>query len=473
MILDKIFFQTTVKNVAWLGASNPYFQHCILDSRSVGVQEKNQQSCFFALQGSRVDGHDFIKNVYDAGVRTFVVAREKESKICAMLGDSIAHCSIALVDNVGNALVDVAAAWRSQFTIPVIGITGSVGKTSTKEMLVSLLRLSGKKCLATEGNSNTLVSVACTLLTLRSEHEYAVIEMGVNKRGEMAVLANLVRPTMALITCIAHSHTEGLGSLNDIALEKRAIFKYFSEGNIGIINGDQPLLASISYPHPVVKFGFKTTNQVQARKVQVHGHMTSCTLKLYGTSFPLTLQTIHVGRVLNALACSAAAYLLNIPYETIVKGIVQAEIVPGRFELKSLPSHKGVVINDCYNANPESMKAALLAFERMETRGKKIAILGDMLELGVNTPFWHRQLSRTLRKLPSITRVIFVGKHVKAAEKTMPHTIPFTSVENWQEALNEFNACIQRDYQHDEIAVLVKASNGMGLKNLVEHIVGI
>lgn len=471
-MLDKHFFTTTLGSVQWLGNANPCFDYCKVDSRRLGDAKTAEKSCFFALRGDRVDGHDFIKSAYDAGVRTFVAAKEKEGSVKQVLGSCIEQCAVALVDNVFYALSALAQAWRLKFTIPVVGITGSVGKTSTKEMLVSLLRLSGKSCLATEGNCNTLVSVALKLLELRPEHEYAVMEMGVNKRGEMAALANIVRPTVAVITCIAHSHMEGLGSLQDIAIEKRDIFKYFTEGNIGIINGDQPLLAGISYAHPVVKFGFKTVNQAQARKVQVHGESTSCVLKLYGVSTPITMQTIHAGRLLNALACAATAYVLGIDHNDIVQGITHAEIVPGRFEIKKLRDHKGIVINDCYNANPESMKAALLAFERMETRGKKIAILGDMLELGVNTPFWHRQVSRVLRKVPSISRVIFVGKHIKAAEKTMPRTMPFSIVDNWQTALNEFHACMQQEYPHDEMAVLVKASNGMGLKNLVEQIAG-
>ena len=473
MILHKSFFETALAgNVEWLGEIEPSFEVCLIDSRRLDNPSKAAVTCFFALCGDKHDGHDFIKDVYNAGVRTFVIAREKQALVRRALGADISKCSLAIVGNVFKALLDVAHAWRLLFTIPIVGITGSVGKTSTKEMLVAVVKKSGKQCLATDGNCNTLVSVALKLLQLRSFHECAVIEMGINKRGEMASLAHLVRPTIGVITCVAHSHMEGLGSLHDIAIEKRDIFKYFTEGNIGVVNGDQPLLAGISYAHPVVKFGFKTINQVQARKVQVHGETTSCTLKLYGVARSLVMHTIHTGRLLNALACAAAAYLLHISYDDIIAGITQAEIVPGRFEIKKLREQKGIVINDCYNANPESMKAALLAFERMETRGKKIAILGDMLELGVNTPFWHRQLARVLRKAPSIEHVIFVGTHIKAAEKTMPRTMSFSTVENWKSALEEFRIRMNQDYAHDEMAILVKASNGVGLKNLVEQIVG-
>ena len=463
MVLDKIFFQTVIPNVAWLGGAEPSFNVCVFDSRFA-----TEQCAFFALMGEKVDGHDFIEAAYNAGARTFIIDNNKQAALDCLSKEMLKGCSVALVDNALQALILLATAWRSQFSCPMIGITGSVGKTSTKEMLASIVTTSGRNCLMTTGTRNTLVSIATTLLNLRPDHFCAVIEMGINRRGEMAALAQMVQPTIAIITSIAHSHMEGLGSLQDIAVEKRDIFKYFKENNIGIINGDQPGLTAISYHHPVVKFGYKTTNQVQARKVKVNNGITNCMLKLYNERYDLSLETIHAGRLLNALASAAAAYLLDIPPVDIVKGLSQAAVVPGRFEMKKLHSLQGVLINDCYNANPESMKEALLAFERMETRGKKIAVLGDMLELGVNTPFWHRQLGRTLRKAPSLSRVIFVGNHIKSAEKAMPHTLPYTLVADWQAAVEELKLYLEQD-----VAVLVKASNGVGLKNLVEKIVNV
>jgi UDP-N-acetylmuramoyl-tripeptide--D-alanyl-D-alanine ligase len=461
MILTRDFFQKIVPNVTWIGSSEPCFDHAVIDSRSA-----QKKSAFFALQGEKVDAHDFLLDAYHHGARTFVLEKAKQEKIKIFTNSMLQECSIALVDNVRDVLVMLATAWRQQFTFPVIGVTGSVGKTSTKEMLVSVVRSSGKQYVATEGTRNTLVSIAACLLGLKPEHQCAIIEMGINKQGEMARLAHLVRPTLGIITAVAHSHMEGLGSLQDIATEKRDIFKYFKEGDIGIINGDQPILAAISYQHPVVKFGLKTTNQVQARKIQASNGALSCILKLYNKKYQCMLPTMHTGRLLNALACAAAAHVLGIADAAILKGIQEAPIIPGRFELKKLRTCKGIVVNDCYNANPESMREALFAFDRMETRGKKIAVLGDMLELGVNTPFWHRQIGRILRKTPSLAYVIFVGNHMKAAEKTIPIGIPFKSVSNWQEAIGEV-----QQHLEDEVAVLVKASNGVGLKNVVEMIV--
>ena len=466
MTLDKNFFQKIIPHALWLGNASPSFNQVVIDSRSA-----KKDSVFFAFQGEKADAHDFLLDAYQNGARTFVLEKKREEKIKIFTHAMLQDSSIVLVDNVLHTLINLAAAWRAEFNIPIVGITGSVGKTSTKEMLVEVLKAAGKNVLATEGTRNTLMSVAAHLLSLNQKHDCAVFEMGVNKRGEMNVLANMVRPTMGIITTIAHSHMEGLGSLQDISAEKRDIFKYFKAGDIGIINGDQPILAAISYPHPVVKFGLKTTNQVQARKIQMGNGTTSCSLKLYGKKYQLTLPTIHAGRLFNALSCAAAAHLLGIDHQIILKGIENAPIVPGRFELKKLSGQRGILVHDCYNANPESMKEALLAFERMETRGKKIAVLGDMLELGVNAPFWHRQLGRLLRKTPSLAHVVFVGNHIKAAEKTIPVGIPFSAVAHWQEAIIEIKRYLEQAGLENNLAILVKASNGVGLKNLVESIV--
>ncbi|HVX00050.1 MAG TPA: UDP-N-acetylmuramoyl-tripeptide--D-alanyl-D-alanine ligase, partial [Candidatus Babeliaceae bacterium] len=327
------------------------------------------------------------------------------------------------------------------------------------------IKLSDKKVLVTPGNHNTALGISLTLLNLNSTYDILIVEMGISKRGEMAYLANLVRPTHALITKIGHSHMEGLGSLDDIAGEKRDIFKYFNEDSIGVINGDITLLSAIAYKHPIVKFGCKTVNQVQARKIQHKGNNTTFTLKLYRDRYNVTLSTNHLGRVENSLAASAIAYILGINNKFIVDGIQSFTFIESRFELKSIKKGKGIVIDDCYNASPESMKAALIAFEKIEAQGPKIAVLGDMLELGVNTPFWHRQLGRLLRKAPSLQRVILVGNHVQWAQKTVPLSISLDFVKNWQEATKNLEQTLEQDS-----VVLVKGSHGMDLSNLVKQL---
>jgi UDP-N-acetylmuramoyl-tripeptide--D-alanyl-D-alanine ligase len=431
-----------------------------IDSRTLEPNE-----FFIALSGNRVDGHDFVQEALKQGASGIIIAHDKKNLIKNISSSLLKGKWIVSVADTRNALITLAAAWRSLYNGQVIGITGSVGKTSTKQQLSTILQIHNVAYVASRGNQNTILGVALTLLRVRPEHGVVIVEMGINKRGEMAKLAELARPTAAIITTIGHSHMEGLGSLVDIAMEKRDIFKYFKEDSIGIINGDLPLLASVAYPHPVIKFGSKTTNQVQARKIMIGADQTTFILKLYGEKQKVTIPTNHRGGVFNALAAAAAAYLLKVPTSAIVQGIQTPLFVPGRFEQRALKSGNGIIINDCYNASPESMKAALIAFQNIPTKGQKIAVLGDMLELGVNSPFWHRQLGRLLRKAPSVKQVILVGTLVSWAKKTIPLGVKIEHVANWKEAVERLTPLLNQ-----ESAVLVKGSQGMELANLVNEV---
>ena len=370
---------------------------------------------------------------------------------------------VVAVPDTLQALFQLAAAWRAQFTCPIVAITGSAGKTSTKEMLANILALNEDAFLASYGNQNTKIGVSLNILKMRSGHKAAIFEVGINKRGEMAELAKLIKPTTALITNVGHCHMEGLGSINDIALEKRDLFKYFTEESIGIINGDQPILSQVSYTHPVVRFGSKTTNQVQARKIKLSSTHAHFVLKIYRKKYLVSIPKPHMGAVFNALAASAAAHLLGVSDEVIVQGIQKPLAVDGRFEQCQLKTSRGIIIDDCYNANPESMKAALLAFENIKSKAKKIVVLGDMLELGVNSPFWHRQLGRFLRKVPSLKHVILVGDMIKWTQKTVPLHLTIDIVPDWQGAVTKL-----KEQLDDESLVLIKGSQGVGLRNLVD-----
>jgi UDP-N-acetylmuramoyl-tripeptide--D-alanyl-D-alanine ligase len=460
MRFDEHFITGALSNVSILHGTFPRNTQFSIDSRSL-----QEGDIFIALIGEQVDGHVFVKNVLQTGAAGCIIAADKKQVLDTIDPELLRSKLIIMVPDTLHALFRLAAAWRAQFSYPVIGITGSVGKTSTKELLAHILTTDGKKVIASFGNQNTKIGLSLNLLRMRSSHDVAVFEMGISKRGEMTELAQLVRPTTAIITCIGHQHMDGLGSLNDIALEKRDIFKYFTEESIGIINGDQSILSHVSYSHPVVKFGSKTTNQVQARKINPEGSSIHFVLKLYKKKYVMSLDRPHVGAVFNSLAASTAAYLLGVSDETIVKAIHNAPEVSGRFEQRPLKKGSGIVINDCYNANPESMKAALLALESIETSARKIAVLGDMLGLGVNSPFWHRQLGRFLRKIPSLKQVILVGDLVKWTEDWLPTGISAVRVATWQQAVEVLETQLA-----SESLVLVKGSLAVGLGNLVQEI---
>jgi UDP-N-acetylmuramoyl-tripeptide--D-alanyl-D-alanine ligase len=460
MRFDEQFMKNALPDVSIEYGAVPRDPHFVVDSRSV-----KKGDIFIALEGEHVDGHAFIADALNRGAAGLVIQENKKKFLDVFDLNQLKNICVVFVRDTLHALTSLARAWRALFSIPIIAVTGSVGKTSTKELIGKIFEENGNECLITVGNQNTAIGVSLNVLRLRKHHEFAVFEVGINMRGEMGQIINILRPTTGVITYIGHSHMEGLGSLSDIASEKRDIFKYFTEENIGVINGDQLLLSQASYPHPVIKFGLKTTNQIQARKVRVANCHTNFVLKIYGDKYPITLKQTNSSFVFNTLAATAIAHLLGVKNEVIVDVIQKPFSVAGRFQERPMLNARGTMIDDSYNANPESMKAALLAFQHIDTSRKKIAILGDMLELGINSPFWHRQLGRFLRKVPSLEHVILVGNMVQWTEKAAPVGLGIERVETWQDAVNLLNTKFQ---EYDSAVVLVKGSLGIGLGNLVK-----
>lgn len=460
MSINKKFLTSVLPGATLLYEELPENVSFVVNSQSVVKGDM-----FVALPGARKDGHEFLADAVARGCAGLVIAQEKKDSLATIDQEKLKNLCVIVVPDTMHALVSLAAAWRQQFSFPIVAITGSVGKTSTKNILGSILKHCGSNYFVSHGNQNTVIGVALNMLRLNDNHHGAIFEVGINQRGEMANIVSMLRPTSSLITYIGHSHMEGLGSLSDIAAEKRDIFKYLQENNIGFINGDLPILANVAYSHPVIKFGLKTTNQVQARKVVFESFHTKFTLKIYKEKYSVSLPNNHAGALLNSLAAVAVAHHLGVPNEAIVEAIQKPVVVPGRFEKRQFKSFPGLLINDCYNASPESMKAALVAFQKLETKAQKIAVLGDMLELGPDSAFWHRQLGRFLRKVPTVNKIILVGSMVKWTHKTIPAGIEVELVAAWEDAL----ALIKKSLAQESI-VLVKGSNGVGLYNLVNHL---
>lgn len=458
MHLDEEFLKRVVPEATVLKGGLPAEVAFSVDSRTAKDDE-----LFVPLEGERTDGFNFLEEALQSA-RGALVAQDKQHTVQKISSSALDKKLIIVVRNPEEAFLNLAAAWRAKFSFPIVAITGSVGKTTTKGLVSNIMKRAGKNFFCSYGNQNTLVGVSLNMVRLSSEHEGAIFEVGINKQGEMKKIAQHLQPTTALITGVGHSHMEGLGPLASIAVEKRAIFSHFKEGNIGIINGDQDVLSGVGYPHPVVKFGAKTTNQIQARKVKVFDNKIEFILKLYGERFPISIEGNHEGYVNNVLAAAAAGCYLEVPYPLIAQAVQEPVESTRRFQTCPLPDNKGIIIDDAYNASPESMKAALLALQKLRARGKKIAILGDMLELGQTGPFWHRQLGRFLRKVPSLEHLILVGDQVQWIQKTAPVNIDVEVVPSWKEATERL-----REKLDEDSVVLVKGSNGMKLGNLVKE----
>lgn len=460
MRVDSDFIVQHLKDVHF------YQQPCFLNAAfSIDSRQIQPGEVFVALLGEHVDGHAFIGQALQRGASGFIVALDKKEEVLKTYGHQLHDKAVLFVPDTQQAFLELAAAWRLQFTYPVVAITGTVGKTSTKEMVRNILRQARIQSLVSTGNQNTVLGVALNIFKMRPEHQVAVFELGIAQCGSMKKLVTLVKPTYSLITQVGHGHMQGLGDVTMIAREKRDVFSLFTARDIGVINGDQPELATVSYAHPIIRFGKKTINQIQARKIVIEHNMIHFTAVIYNKKYPVVLQTSNQVRVMNALAALAIGHLLNIAEDILIKGIEQPLTVPGRFE-PILLSSGSIIINDAYNANPESVKASLRAFESYHTDKKKILVLGDMAELGTSSIFWHRQIGRIIRKMSTIAAVVLVGTEVVHIKKLLPFSMHCYHYQSLDEAYNFLKPLVS---SHDTI-LLCKASHSMNFDRLIHQL---
>lgn len=459
MHIDAQFVAKVLPNILIQGKF-PVDANFTVDSRTV-----QKGDVFVAIVGAQVDGHDFIEQALQSGASGIIANRSYEKSLMQKYGKEFENKAIVFVPDSAQALIDIAHAWRMQFNYPVAAITGSVGKTTTKEMVRNILKQTDKKYVVSAGNQNTLIGVSLNILKMRADHQIAVFELGIAEKGSMKKLVQLLRPNFAAITYVGHSHMQGLGSVEHVAREKREIFSMLSHADVGIINGDQKELSEVSYAHPVIRFGKKTTNQIQARKIVTHNNSISFVAKIYQKKYAVILPTVNQVRVSNALCAIAVGKLLQIPDELLIQGISQPVMVEGRFQI--LPHVSGsIIIHDAYNANPESMKASLMAFEAYQTSLKKVLVLGDMMELGAQSNFWHRQLGRMARKVSDVECIILIGKHVEWAKKTMPFGVKMMKFDMIEDAFDTVKSML---LQKDKV-ILFKASNSLRFSQLIQKL---
>ena len=315
----------------------------VLDSRLV-----EEGYLFFATKGERVDGHSFIAQVADKKAACVVCEKAPEN----------VEIPYILVEDSFVALKQIAAFYRSNLTIPVVGITGSVGKTSTKEIISSVLS-TRFNVLKTEGNFNNEVGLPLTILRIRDEHKVAVVEMGINHFGEMHRLSEIAKPDICVITNIGQCHLEFLGSREGILKAKTEIFDFMNPEGYVCINGDDDMLSTIKevHGHKPVSYGMTMRNDVYVTSSKSNGIFGSkATIYLNDETFDVEIPLPGEHMVMNALAATCVGDLLGLRIEEIAEGIASVKAVGGRSNLISLENR--TVLDDYYNANPVSMKAA-------------------------------------------------------------------------------------------------------------------
>lgn len=353
------------------------------DSRQVRAGE-----LFVALKGERFDGHDFIAATSSRGVRVFLV----ESAWLAANAVPAGATVVAVHDTL-RGFGDLAAYHRRRFAIPVVGATGSNGKTTVKEMLAGILLLTGKG-LKTAGNHNNLIGLPQMLFELNDAHRWAVLEMGMSEPGEIDRLAELATPGIGVITNAFPAHLASMGSIEAVARAKGELFLRLPAGGYAVYNADDPLISQLPSPPGVNRLSFGLQNaDVSACEIENRGRQgQTFILRLPGERLLVRLKALGMHNVANALAAAAAAKALDVPPDVIQRGLEQFTPCDKRFNLEELDGI--VLIDDSYNANPASMRAALATLGDIREECRAIAVLGEMLELGASAEAAHREVGR-------------------------------------------------------------------------------
>lgn len=360
---------------------NVSFHGVTTDSRQVA-----RGDLFVALRGERFDGHAFVDQALSTGA------------VAAMVDDTQAvaarNAPLILVDDTLQALGRLAAAWRRRFTLPLLAITGSSGKTTVKEMIAAIVRahVGEDAVLATSGNLNNAIGVPLMLLRLRSHHRYAVIEMGMNHPGEIRYLTSMAAPTVALVTNAGTAHIGELGSREAIAQAKGEIYEGLA-GGVALINADDPFAdywRGLNHARRVLDYGFE---QPAAVRGAMQGDVLS--VRTPTDAYQVRIPVPGAHNLRNALAACAAAHALEIAPAAVVQGLQQFEGIKGRLQVK-IGRAGARVIDDTYNANPDSVRAAIDVLA--QAPASRVLVLGDLGELGAQAPALHAQLGEQARR---------------------------------------------------------------------------
>lgn len=403
---------------------------------------------YVAIKGEKFDGNDFYKDAINKGEVACLMSKEPDEKIG----------SIVLVENTVKAIQQIAAYKRSQVDIPVVAVTGSVGKTSTKDIVAAVMSQK-YKVLKTQGNLNNDIGLPFTLLRLHDENAI-VVEMGMNHFGEISLLTSIAKPTLAIITNIGTAHIGNLGSRENILKAKLEILEGL-QGNSVIINNDNDLLSDWAEKNKekynIITYGINNKNSKYVAE-DIHSYEDRSEYRIDGKEVVVPVGGEHF--VLNSLCAIAVGRYFDIPMAKITEGISGFELTKGRMEIEKAKCGASI-INDTYNANYDSMKAAIEYLEKIEGK-RKIAVLGDMKELGEYSESLHRKVGEEVK---DIDILITIGELAKCIEETAD-VREMLHFDNNESALEYLKKIMKKDD-----IILLKASNSMKFGDIAKELI--
>lgn len=424
-------------------------ENVVIDSRLA-----TENSIFIATKGERVDGITFVKSVFEKGALAAIVEKIPDGEYgpCILVEDSF------------KALRDIAEYYRSNLSVKVVGITGSVGKTSTKEFIAGVLA-EKFDVLKTEGNFNNEVGVPLTILKIRDNHEIAVVEMGINHFGEMTRLSKIAKPDFVVITNIGECHLEFLGDRDGVLKAKTEIFTYMNKNGHVVVNGDDDKLNTLSLVNgnKVIKIGIENSDVDYVASDIVNNGLLGSEFSIKSERINANMSVPLPGKhmIYNALCAAAVADFMDEKTDSIKEGLQKLKSVGGRSNIIKTKDY--ILVDDCYNANPSSVKSAINMI--CEEKAPKTVILGDMFELGENEALLHARVGEYAAS-KDIDRIICIGSlsenTYNAAKKSNENSYWFADTDS---AMAEIFDILKKGD-----VVLIKASHGMAFNKIVEYI---
>lgn len=430
------------------GKKEKVITHFCIDSR-----EANDTSLFVPIIGENVDAHKFMAGTLDMGAASLTqehTSYDHEQPV------------IAVKDTI-KAMQDIAIYYRNQMNLPIVAVTGSVGKTTTREMITCVLK-GGFRAFETSGNQNSQIGVPLTIDKMSFDDEIAVLELGMSERGQIHTLTSIAQPNVAVVTNVGVAHIEQLKTRERICEEKLDIQDGLKEGGILFINGDNDMLrkyAPTLLTHPYRFYGFSEGCDIRATDVKVDGAYTHFTCHIDGASYPVSIHALGDHNVSNALAAIGVGLHFGVSVETSVK-----QLMGFHGQRQSIvEAHGYTMIDDTYNASPDSMKASLSILDSMEGKKRKIAVLADMLELGENSPSYHKEVGTYLADT-SITELFAVGTLIDHTIEGVQEKNPDVHIHKFDD--NESLTAALKEFLQPGDALLLKGSNGMKLKEVAK-----